>query len=752
MSTPVFGVESEAMRTRWIIGLLLAIGAACLFAHTMRFDFVAWDDGIYVTDNPFVRAGVTSEGLCWSITATDGGIWHPVVWWSLMLNAQWFGVDSTGFHATNVLLHAVNALLLFLLLSAATGSTWRSALVAALWAVHPLRVESVAWVSERKDLLHALFGFLALWAYVSYAQRGSIARYALVVVMFVLALMCKPMWVTLPAALLLLDIWPLRRTPWLFASQAAAPGPPECAPRSWVFLVLEKLPLLVISVVFSVVAVMTQAKGGAVIGLDQSPIGMRIANAIASTVRYLGHMFWPADLAPFYPHPRLIGSEPWPIWAVGLGLTLLLTITALAIGLGRRRPYLPVGWLWYLGTLVPVIGLVAVGNQAMADRFTYIPMIGLLVGVVWGASHAAGLGEMQRLGGRRVAAVAVAVTVIVALSAMMWQHSRIWRDSVALFEHATARYPDVPMLQANLGKAYWQRGEHTRAMQQFRRSLDLNDQQPLVLYDLAVGYKRLGQIDSAESCAQAALNLNGDLAIAHNLLGSIRLAEDDLVGAAACYQRAIDANPDDARGFYRLGVVEARRGRRAEAESLWRHALQLNPFFADARYNLALLLRDTGRMDDAVMELEWAARHDPRNARLWRALGNICMASDRARPAADAFERWVRLSPDDPDARERLGLALARLGRINDAMIQYQVALRLDGRRASTLNALGEAYVRAGQLAAAVDAFQAALEINPDLDIARRRLDHIQQQLQPDATRPDESPKSDRTRGVAPIE
>jgi protein O-mannosyl-transferase len=354
--------------------MALVLVNVAVFGAVRHFDFVTWDDPPYVTENPIVRAGLTWSGVVWAFTTAHGPYWHPLTWLSHMLDVQLYGLHAGGHHLTNLVLHVSNSVLLLLLLRRMTGALWKSAAVAALFAVHPLHVESVAWVAERKDVLSTLFWILTMWAYLTYARRPGAGRYAAVLLVFALALMAKPMVVTLPLILLLLDVWPLGRVS-----------------LSWHRLVLEKTPMFALSAAAGVATIVVQQRVGALAAITSVTPGLRVANALVSYGNYLAKTLWPARLAALYPYPQSLPAWPW-LLTCGFGLA---AISVAAVRLAPRRPYLMMGWFWYLLTLLPVIGLVQVGPQAMVDRFTYVPLVGVFVIVVWGASDALGTGPLS---------------------------------------------------------------------------------------------------------------------------------------------------------------------------------------------------------------------------------------------------------------------------------------------------------------------------------------------------------------------
>ena len=423
------------------LALLVALLTGAAYLPTFGNGFVNLDDPLYVTANPWVRQGITRAGLAWALAANVANNWHPLTLFSHLLDVQLFGLAAAGHHGTSLLLHAANSLLLFRVLRRMTGATWRSAAVAALFAVHPAHVESVAWVAERKDVLSALFWILAMGAWGEYARRPSWRRYALVVLLMALGLAAKPMVVTLPFALLLLDVWPLERRG-----------------LGWRRLIAEKLPLLALSALSSLVTLRYQQTS--LVPLDVLPWPLRLANAAVSYASYLGKILLPRHLAVFYPIPLA-----FPAWQTAGAALLIVIITGLALWSWRRAPWLLIGWLWFLGTLVPVIGLVQVGRQAMADRYLYIPSIGLFLALVWGIS--------ELLRDRRALLAALSTVVLLALATGTWVQTGTWRDSVTLYRHALAVTRDNYVAHVGLAKALAARRDWSGAVEQYRQALAL---------------------------------------------------------------------------------------------------------------------------------------------------------------------------------------------------------------------------------------------------------------------------------------
>jgi tetratricopeptide (TPR) repeat protein len=513
-----------------LAALALAALVALAYGAVGGLGFVNFDDPRYVFQNPHVQRGLTFEGVAWAFTTFHAGNWHPLTWLSHMLDVELFGLDPGPHHVVNAVLHGVATLLLFGLLRSATGRTWPSALVAALFAVHPLHVESVAWISERKDVLSAVFWMLATWAYVRHARRPGAARYAAVAAALALGLMSKPMVVTLPVALLLLDFWPLGRI------SSAAPLRPQA-----LALVREKAPLLALSLASGAVALLAQSRGGGVASLPALQASARIGNALLSCALYLGKTVWPARLAAVYPHPAL-GAGGMPAWAVLASALLAAALTALVLWQRRRRPVLAVGWLWYLVTLLPVIGLVQVGLQGMADRYTYLPLVGIFVALAWLAAEAAEASPR-----RRVVVATACVGVVLACAAVSRRQVETWRDSFTLFGHALEVTEGNWLALRNLGIAQQDAGRYAEAIASLERSLRLMPHDGQAWMNLGISY------------------------------ASARRYHD----AAQCFQRAAEMRPDDDHVWFNLGIFYALTGQWDRVPEVERRLRDLSPEMAE---------------------------------------------------------------------------------------------------------------------------------------------------------------------------
>jgi tetratricopeptide (TPR) repeat protein len=541
------------------IGLLLVVLTLVVFAPVSRNGFTSYDDRTYVSANRHIQGGLSAESVRWAFTTTRAANWHPLTWLSHTLDWSLYGANPRGHHVTSLILHIANVVLLFALLGSATGAWGPAGFAAALFAVHPLHVESVAWIAERKDVLSTLFWLLATWGYFGYVKSPSRGRLALVAVLMALGLLAKPMLVTLPFTLLVLDRWPLGR-----------------ASAGWRALVVEKLPLFALSMAACVVTFAAQRAGGAVASVERFPAPQRVANAIWSYVAYLEMAAWPRGLAVFYPHP---GSS-LPAWRVALAAAILAALTSLAVMLRRSRPYVLTGWLWYLGTLVPVIGLVQVGNQGMADRYTYVPLIGIFVIVAW---TAAGWG--------RGATIAV-VAAVLALASVARAQVMQWRDTVTLFTHALAVTGPNPTALVNLGAALEDRGDIADAMARYDEALGLDPGNRIAENRAAGVLAAQGRLDEAVGHYREALRRHpGDADTLSNLgiaLGKQRKLDE----AIARFQEALDAHPDDPSAILtNLGNALLLSGRTDEAIARYDESLRLAPGDPETLANLGVARR-----------------------------------------------------------------------------------------------------------------------------------------------------------------
>jgi tetratricopeptide (TPR) repeat protein len=641
-----------------------------------HYEFLNIDDPLYVSDNRHVQAGLTGPSMWWALTALHAHNWHPVTWLSLQLDYELFGLRPWGYHLTNVLIHTASTLLLFRVFRRMTGAVWRSAVLAALFAVHPLRVESVAWVAERRDVLCTLFGMLTLCAYVRFAERPGLPRYLLVVGAFCLALMSKPMAVTLPGVLLLLDYWPLRRfrprgpdlpAPDGTRSLATPHFPQTSLPK----LLLEKLPLFALAASVSVVTLIAQQK--MVMSLQSFPLGVRVANAMTAYVRYLGKMAWPTDLAVHYPHP----GDTLSTAQVAGAAFLLATLTVLALWAARRYPYVAVGWLWYLGTLVPVIGLVQLTSQAMANRFSYVPSVGILLVAVWGTADLARRWRFQELAALGAAALLTASVLTT------WAEVLYWRNSLTLWGRALEVTERNATAHNHYGAALFTSGQAEEAREHFAAALAINPRYRDAHYNLgliALGEQRHG---AAAEHFRAALEIDPENGLALNGLGMALFARGKCKEAAALFARAVTAAPDLALAHNRLGECLRRECRVGDSLEYFRRAAELQPGDVDYRFDFVLALQETGRPAAALGE--------------YRRIG----AGDPAWPGKAAQRAWVLATHPDPRRRNA------------DLAVRFaEDACAADrGRNPQWLDILAAAYAEAGTFDRAVATARKALSV-----------------------------------------
>jgi tetratricopeptide (TPR) repeat protein len=602
---------------RWLApGLCLVLAAItfAVFGQTAGFGFLNLDDDLYVFENPHVARSLSLKGLAWVFTHADCNFYHPLTMLSLMGDYQLHGLHAGGYHLTNVLLHTASVILLFLILRQMTGALWRSAFVAAVFAVHPLRVESVAWVAERKDVLSAFFFMLTLGAYARYVRApNSLARYLVVAAAFVLALLSKPTVVTLPFVLLLLDYWPLRRFE---------------QPRKLSGLILEKIPLLALAA--GACAMTVLAEGEAIAFNNDIPMPSRIGNALVSCAVYLRQMVWPEGLAVLYPYPH----HGLPPWEVALAGALLAGLSAVAWAERRRRPWLLIGWLWYLGMLTPMIGILQVNPSAQADRYTYLPQIGIYVAVTW-------LVAEWRL--NRVALGGLMAGVLAVLMVCAWKQIAYWQNSETLWTHALACTTDNDMARFNLGTALLQKGRVDEAITQF----------------------------------QQALQINPDYAEAHYNLGNALLQKGRADEAITHYREALRIKPNFAEAHYNLGIALAQKGREDEAIAHFQKALQIKPGYAEVHNNLGILLLQKGKEDEAIAHFQKALQIRPDCADACNNLGILLLQKGSADEAIDYFQKALQIRPDYADACNNLGHALLQKGRVGEAIVHLQKALEI---------------------------------------------------------------------------
>ncbi|MGQ9455359.1 MAG: tetratricopeptide repeat protein [Armatimonadota bacterium] len=612
-------------QVRLVVCVLLATTTFAIYFPVLGYGLVNFDDHFYVTKNPHVRSGLSIKNILWAVTTFTESNWHPLTWISLQLDCTLGFKDGHVLHLTNVLFHIANTLLLFLVLEVMTGSMWRSAFVAALFAVHPLRVESVAWVSERKDVLSTFFGMLTILAYAWWLRKPSPARYVLAIVLYILGLLSKPMLVSMPILLLLLDLWPLARFNF------------DSLDRNRLCRLLgEKLPFIVLAAGSCVVTYVAQLKGGAVGRFEYYPLGVRLSNAVVSYVAYIIKAICPVRLAVFYPHPE----TTIPTWQVVVSAVLLIGISFTAIRNARIRSYFFVGWFWYVISLLPVIGIVQVGLQGMADRYTYVPMIGVFIIVAWGVPELFvilfGRGAGSWLFGS-------AVVLICILSVLAHRQVHYWRDDFSLFGHAIRVTKRNALAHTHLGLAYEGAGKYDEALKHY----------------------------------YIAVRANPEYSPAHTCLGDILLRRGRVGEAFEHFRRAVLLSPGIPETHHNLGLVLLRKRDWQAAIEAFQQATRLRRDYADAYNGLAIALAKQGRLREAVENSARAVRLSPRNVRFRRVYASLLAESSDLEGARRQYQVLVRLNPSDVESRFELGRLLLSLGDSASARKELMEVLRL---------------------------------------------------------------------------
>jgi tetratricopeptide (TPR) repeat protein len=609
--------QRNSSGTVWILAILLLLSVLAVYSQVATFAFVNFDDPQYVLDNSQVSGGLTAQGVVWAFTASHAANWHPLTWISHMLDFELYGSRSGMHHVTSVLFHAASTLLLFFLLRQITGSIWGSFFVAFGFALHPLHVESVAWISERKDVLSGFFFFLTLWAYAAYARDPRPIRYLWMALLFVCALMSKQMAVTLPVVALILDFWPLRR------------------PNR----ILEKIPLIALAVGAAIMAFVAQQKGGAVLTLGQVPLSLRLENAPVACVIYLLQFLWPANLAVFYPYRWLEWWQPIAASAVLIGITALAWVQRV------RRPYVLAGWLWYVVTLLPVIGIIQIGGQAHADRYTYIPLVGILIATTWAA-----MDLPPNL------AISFAAIVAIAWITLSWIQIGYWADSVVLFERAIEVTRDNSLAYNNLGEALSKReGKLPDAIAAFEQSVQIQPGYAKARVNLAGALAEEGRVGDAVREYQAALRLDPTLSAVHfNLANLLSRLPGRMADAIDEYRQAIRIQPDFTEAQNNLGNALQSAGDLPAAIDAFQGAVKSQPGYAEGHFNLATALAQVpGRMPEAIAEWRAAIRMSPQNYRAHYNLGVAMAQSGQTSEAISEFEAAYRIQPD-PKLRQIL--------------------------------------------------------------------------------------------------
>ena len=679
--------------------LLAALTVVCYWP-VRSHQFVSFDDQHYLFESGYVANGLTWSGLTWALQTGYFSNWHPLTWLSYMLDAQIYGMSPGGFHLTNLLFHIANSLLVFLLLRSMTQRLWPSAMVAALFAWHPLHVESVAWVSERKDVLSTFFLLLTLFSFYRYAKERQESRpvpnkvssyYLLSLFFFILALASKQMVVTLPCVLLLLDLWPLRRFSLNSRRELFT---------STLVLVREKLPFFALAFAASAVAFAVQKASGSVSSIEALPLRLRFANALFAYVAYICNTFWPANLAAVYPL-----SAQFPLMGIVAAAMFLGAVSAFVIYRIRQAPFLLVGWLWFIGTLVPVIGLIQVGAQARADRYMYIPAIGLSIAFIWGVD------ALSRSWPRRFQVLSVpAIAGLAALVVCTRVQVAYWHNSEKLFRHAVEAVPGNYLGYNGLGKALEDLGRKDEAIKAWNEALHLAPDYPEAQYNLGTSLLVQGNVEQALPHLQSAVKGTPHNANARENLGNAYLKLDRLAEATTQYASAAALAPDNAVFMQVLGSVLLRQSKWSEAATVLTEALKLDPKSADANRNLGIARINQGKRAEAIRLFSQAVRLEPRNSDIRFNLGLALLEDNQPAQAAEQFTECLQLNPNETRSHYRLAVARTQQHQIKDAVFHYHEALRLTPDFPDAMNELARllACAPAGDLREGAEAVRLA--------------------------------------------
>ena len=654
-----------------LISIFLIVATVIVFWQVNYCDFINYDDHVYVTENGHVQRGLTMDGIRWAFTTYHASNWHPLTWISHMLDVQFFGLKPQWHHLTNLLFHIANTLLLFFVLYRMTNALWQSAFVAALFALHPLHVESVAWVAERKDVVSTFFWMLTMGAYCYYVERPGLRRYLPVVSFFALGLMAKPMLVTLPFILLLLDYWPFLRFEQkqlapVIQTKSTKPMNPDKrkgksrknnpitikeevkadksadSPFRWTMirpLLWEKVPLFALAVFSSIITYIAQQKGGAVQSIEAFPLSVRISNALVSYITYIGRMIWPNSLAIYYPYPGL-----WQLWQVLGAVFILIAVTLAAILMAKRFQYLTVGWLWYVGTLVPVIGLVQVGGQASADRYTYIPLIGLFIMVAWGMPTL--LGQWRYC---KKALIAFSTLTLLCLSIVTWTQVGYWQNNLTLYDHALKVTDNNCVVYINRGNAYAAIGNQQQAIEDFSRAIEINSKVPSAYFNRGAAYAAIGNQQQAIEDYNRAIEINPKYALAYYNRGNAYAAIGNRQQSIEDYDKAIEINPKYVEAYSNRAASYYLLGNRQQAIENYNRAIEINSEFALAYYNRGNVYAANGNRQQAIEDFTRAIDINPKfassyikRAALYYSLGNQKQAYEDLRGAAELGDKTAQ--------------------------------------------------------------------------------------------------------------
>jgi protein O-mannosyl-transferase len=652
----IIGTAVNDTWTKILICVFLMVATFSIYAQVQDHKFINFDDDKYVTNNLSVQAGLTSENIIKVFTKTHFGLWVPITSLSYMIDYEIYGLNPKGYLLTNLFFHITNSLLLFVVLFRMTGAIWQSAFVATMFTLHPLNVESVAWISDRKNVLSTLFWLLTMWAYIDYVKKSTLRRYGLVLLFLTLGLMSKPMLVTLPFALLLLDYWPLRRFKYELERNRDETSKKITAKSSEFFqLVFEKIPLFLLAAGSSIVTVLANNIAFGVQTLSTVSLKARLTNAMVTYLEYLEKTIWPSELSILYPHPE----NALPLWQGIVSGMALMSITIVVIKFIRKRPYFSVGWFWYLGTLLPVIGILRVGGHVMADRYVYVPLIGIFIIISWGVPELVSKWRYKE----KVLSVSAGI-IIFTLMIITWKQVSHWENSITVFKHAISvtdkKYPNLSTAHNNLGVALFASGKKAEAIPHYKMAVKLKPNTE-THNNLGVALSAGGKKAEAIANFRMAIKLNANYDKPHNNLGIALAADGKNEEAITHYKLAIKVNPNYADAHYNLGVMLSSEQKNAEAIFHYKMAIKLNPGYTSSYYNLGLALSSVGKNKEAISHFRTAISLNPNHTNAHYNLGYALVKKGDMEGGVYHYRETLRLRPNFVMARDNLELALDRL-------------------------------------------------------------------------------------------
>ena len=701
---------SHFNKLNFFVSLSLIFLTMAAYWEVQHNDFINLDDNLYVTENLHVQKGITPKSIFWTFTSIENGQWHPITWLSHMIDCQLYGLNPCGHHLTNLLFHIGNTLLLFVLLYKMTTTVWQSGFVAALFALHPLHVESVAWISERRDVLYAFFWILAILAYFHYVKTQERRWRVLLLLCFIFAVMAKPMAVTLPFVLLLLDYWPLNRmspketdhNPIPFVSESLSLMNRNI---SILRLFSEKLFLFFVSVAISLLTAFSNYRAGALTSADKLLWVSRFQNATVSSLAYISKMFWPNRLAVLYPHPI-----KQPFWHVIWAASIFLTITLLVFLARKKHPYWVVGWLWYLVTLLPAVGLVQSGIQGMADRFTYIPMIGLFMMVVYGASDILKKWPYSKYVLSLPLSMVLFILILLTRSQVL-----LWRNSITLFEQTLSVTTGNYLIHNNLGVTLARQGKDPQALVQYQKALEINPRYADAHYNMGSLLARQGEDEEAAVQFMESLRIKPDKKEAHNDLGVILNKHGRIREAVFHFTEAIHIDPNYGEAYFNLGTFLFQHGKYGEAVSYFSEALRINPSNAGTHNSLAASLAATGKIEEAIIHYHQALKINKDYTDAHYNLGSLLCRLGRPKEAITQYNEVLRLQPSDAEAHYELAVILNREGKHQEAIAHLSEAIRIIPNSGKAHLALGEIYLEMKKRDLAYNQYRILRNLNKDL-------------------------------------